>query len=226
MPYSYVLDQGRDLPVEVDNRKVAIAAALAAGKALMAKDYGGAFKSLMEAGKAYMAMQAQGQGGQGGGGGGGAAAAAPAEPTFQTPASSNTSSSYNSSYTPPADNTSSYNSNTSAPAASSSSSAKLGSVSTDQNVSAGYISVRTALADVIQFSGCRDEQTSADAFIGGEATGAMSYALIKAFEDFGVNQTYAELLRNIRTTLYGKYKQIPQMSTGHRMMDLDSKFGM
>jgi hypothetical protein len=39
--------------------------------------------------------------------------------------------------------------------------------------------VKTTVADVIQFSGCKDEQTSADAFINGEASGAMSYALIK-----------------------------------------------
>ena len=107
-----------------------------------------------------------------------------------------------------------------------------------------YINVRTTVADVIQFSGCRDEQTSADAFIGGEATGAMSYALIKvtaccgscsaltrrvlhqAIADFGPSQTYSELLRNIRTTLQGKYKQVPQMSTGHRMLDLDAPFQM
>ena len=93
-------------------------------------------------------------------------------------------------------------------------------------MSAGYINVRTTVADVIQFSGCKDEQTSADAFIGGEATGAMSFALITAFDKFGLNQTYSELLRNIRTTLLGKYKQIPQLSCGHRIVDLDAQFQM
>ena len=41
---------------------------------------------------------------------------------------------------------------------------------------------RTTEADVIQFSGCKDEQTSADAMIGGQATGAMSYALITCLQ--------------------------------------------
>ena len=42
------------------------------------------------------------------------------------------------------------------------------------------IKTRSTEADVIQFSGCRDSQTSADAQINGEATGAMSYALIES----------------------------------------------
>merc|ERR1712065_28375 len=96
----------------------------------------------------------------------------------------------------------------------------------NQNVHQDYISIKTALADVIQFSGCKDTQTSADAFIEGESCGAMSYSLIKAFEDHGVNQTYAELLRNVRTTLLGKYSQIPQMSVGHRMVNMDGTFKM
>ena len=37
---------------------------------------------------------------------------------------------------------------------------------------AAQIKIKTTLADVIQFSGCRDDQTSADANIGGQATGA------------------------------------------------------
>lgn len=38
----------------------------------------------------------------------------------------------------------------------------------------------TLVADVIMFSGCKDNQTSADAFINGQATGAMSHALVTA----------------------------------------------
>lgn len=54
----------------------------------------------------------------------------------------------------------------------------------------------------------------------------MSYAFVKAFNDNGLTQTYGELLRNIRTTLQGKYKQIPQMSVGHRMVDMNTPFNM
>lgn len=39
----------------------------------------------------------------------------------------------------------------------------------------------TSLADVIMFSGCKDDQTSADAQEAGKATGAMSHALICKF---------------------------------------------
>lgn len=80
------------------------------------------------------------------------------------------------------------------------------------------VTVNTTLGDVIQFSGCRDDQTSADACIGGEATGVMSWSFIKSFEVYGYNQTYVQLLNNTRTQLKkGNYSQVPQMSTGHRM---------
>ena len=39
----------------------------------------------------------------------------------------------------------------------------------------------TTLADVIMFSGCKDDQTSADAQEAGRATGAMSYALTSKY---------------------------------------------
>jgi metacaspase-1 len=89
----------------------------------------------------------------------------------------------------------------------------------------GGITVKNALADVIQFSGCRDDQTSADASIGGESTGAMSWALVTCFQKYGSNQTYVQLLQNMRKVLSGKYTQIPQMSTGHRM-NMNTTFKM
>jgi len=79
------------------------------------------------------------------------------------------------------------------------------------------IKIKKTLADVIQFSGCRDEQTSADAQIDGKATGACSYAFINAFKKHGKKQTYTELLGHVREILYGKYSQVPQMSTGCRV---------
>ena len=87
------------------------------------------------------------------------------------------------------------------------------------------VDVKNVLADIIQFRGCRDDQTSADATIGGEATGAMSWSFIEAFSQNGGNQTYVQLLGNIRKQLNGKYSQVPQMSTGHRM-DLNTSFKM
>jgi len=78
-------------------------------------------------------------------------------------------------------------------------------------------------ADVIQFSGCRDNQTSADASINNVATGAMSYALITVL---GQNQnlSYSQLLTQIRQIMKEKrFSQIPQLSSSHPM-NMNSQF--
>ncbi|KIW03013.1 uncharacterized protein PV09_05671 [Verruconis gallopava] len=73
---------------------------------------------------------------------------------------------------------------------------------------------------VIMFSGCRDEQTSADATIGGSHVGAMSWAFLESMRRFG-NQSYLQILQSTRQLLKAsRYSQIPQMSVG-QMMDLD-----
>jgi len=72
-------------------------------------------------------------------------------------------------------------------------------------------------ADVIQFSGCKDNQTSADAKINNEATGAMSYALITVLSQ-NQNISYSQLLTQIRQVMKQKnFSQIPQLSTSHPM---------
>jgi len=73
---------------------------------------------------------------------------------------------------------------------------------------------RTSPADVIQWSGSKDTQTSADTSEGGQATGAMSYAFISALKK-NPQQTYQQLLQNIRQELQGKYSQKPQLSCCH-----------
>ncbi|KAG1588264.1 hypothetical protein G6F48_005385 [Rhizopus delemar] len=72
----------------------------------------------------------------------------------------------------------------------------------------------TSLADVIMFSGCKDDQTSADAKEAGRATGAMSYALTTTLRE-DPNQSYYKLLNNIRRILRDKYSQRPQLSASH-----------
>lgn len=106
---------------------------------------------------------------------------------------------------------------TAAPAAPNAAPAAAAPAGATYSTHASAVKVRTSLADVIQFSGCRDEQTSADATLGGQACGAMSWALIQAFQQKGMEQTYVELLANVRTNLQGKFQQVPQMSAGHRM---------
>ncbi|KAF2008193.1 hypothetical protein P154DRAFT_453704 [Amniculicola lignicola CBS 123094] len=73
---------------------------------------------------------------------------------------------------------------------------------------------KTSPADVIMWSGSKDTQTSADASIGGEATGAMSYAFIASLKK-NPNQSYVQLLNSIRDELEGKYSQKPQLSSSH-----------
>ncbi|KAG0163629.1 Ca(2+)-dependent cysteine protease [Apophysomyces sp. BC1015] len=69
-------------------------------------------------------------------------------------------------------------------------------------------------ADVIMFSGCKDDQTSADANEAGRATGAMSHALIGILRQ-NPHPSYQVLLNNLREVLRDKYSQRPQMSSSH-----------
>ncbi|KAJ3288825.1 Ca(2+)-dependent cysteine protease [Borealophlyctis nickersoniae] len=72
-------------------------------------------------------------------------------------------------------------------------------------------------AFVVQFSGCRDDQTSADAHIENEATGAMSWALLQTLATNNNKMTYTDVLKQTRGLLQGKYKQVPQMSTAFQV---------
>ncbi|THH15699.1 hypothetical protein EW146_g4816 [Bondarzewia mesenterica] len=75
---------------------------------------------------------------------------------------------------------------------------------------------KTSAADVISWSGCKDSQTSADAYEAGSATGAMSYAFIAALSE-NPQQSYQQLLNSIRGILRAKYSQKPQLSSSHPM---------
>lgn len=86
------------------------------------------------------------------------------------------------------------------------------------------IDTRTSPADVILWSGSKDDQTSADATIASQATGAMSWAFITAMNQNG-QQTYVQLLNSIRDILQTKYTQKPQLSCSHPL-DTDLLFVM
>ena len=82
----------------------------------------------------------------------------------------------------------------------------------------------TTAADIIMFSGCKDDQTSADTKVDGEASGAMSYALIKTLTKHKKRKlTYTQLLREMREVLEGKYTQVPCLSAGRKLV-LDHPF--
>jgi hypothetical protein len=67
--------------------------------------------------------------------------------------------------------------------------------------------------DVWMFSGCRDDQTSADTSIANEPTGAMSWAFIQTMRD-SPGQSYVQVLQRTRGLLAQRYSQIPQLSVG------------
>ncbi|KAJ7676861.1 peptidase C14, caspase domain-containing protein [Mycena polygramma] len=69
-------------------------------------------------------------------------------------------------------------------------------------------------ADVISLAACKDGQTSADTFEGGEAVGAASHAFIKAIE-MHPTQSYREFLQNVRVILHPRYSQKPQLGSSH-----------
>lgn len=77
--------------------------------------------------------------------------------------------------------------------------------------------------DVRSFMGCRDDQTSADASFDGKASGAMSWAFLRALND-NPNQSYAQLLASTRGLLVNKYSQVPQLSVGFQF-DLNEPIG-
>ncbi|POS84539.1 hypothetical protein EPUL_003382 [Erysiphe pulchra] len=76
------------------------------------------------------------------------------------------------------------------------------------------LATKTSPADVVMLSGSKDDQTSADATIASQATGAMSWAFITAMKK-NPNQSYVQLLNSIREVLATKYSQKPQLSCSH-----------
>ncbi|KJX93388.1 metacaspase like protein [Zymoseptoria brevis] len=76
------------------------------------------------------------------------------------------------------------------------------------------LQTKTSPADVIMWSGSKDSQTSADANIANQATGAMSWAFITALKK-NPQQSYVQLLNSIRDELEAKYSQKPQLSCSH-----------
>ena len=71
------------------------------------------------------------------------------------------------------------------------------------------------LANVIMFSGCADNQTSADAYINKKFCGAMTYSLLNVLNG-NSKPTLLSLLQNMRTYLKkNRYSQVPQLSCGN-----------
>ena len=77
------------------------------------------------------------------------------------------------------------------------------------------------VGNVIMISGCKDEQTSADAIINSKFQGAMTWSLLNNIKP---NVTWRQLIVNMKNSLAtSHFTQIPKLSSG-RLIDLDSKF--
>ncbi|ATY64730.1 Peptidase C14, caspase catalytic [Cordyceps militaris CM01] len=76
------------------------------------------------------------------------------------------------------------------------------------------IATKTSPADVVMLSGSKDDQTSADASIGLQATGAMSWAFITSLKK-NPQMSYVQLLNSLRDELATRYTQKPQLSCSH-----------
>lgn len=75
----------------------------------------------------------------------------------------------------------------------------------------------------VLLTGCRDDQTSADAWIRGSYNGAMSYSLVRAIRAKRGKLTYRELHREMRKYLRKeRFSQVPQLEG--RNANLDRSF--
>lgn len=63
------------------------------------------------------------------------------------------------------------------------------------------------------FSGCQDNQTSADATLDGLRQGAFTWAFIKALVELGWKARYEDILQLVRKNLKDRFTQIPALST-------------
>ena len=78
------------------------------------------------------------------------------------------------------------------------------------------------IGNIIMISGCKDNQTSADAYINSKYQGAMTWAFLDTVNK-NPNLSWKDLITNMRTSLKtSKYEQIPQLSSGKKL-DLATK---
>jgi hypothetical protein len=80
--------------------------------------------------------------------------------------------------------------------------------------------------DVLLFSGCKDEQTSADATINSNPSGAMTFAFLSALRQ-NPKPSLADFIFSQRSFMKdNKYSQIPQLSMGRDLNPYTCNFGL
>jgi hypothetical protein len=78
------------------------------------------------------------------------------------------------------------------------------------------------IGNIIMISGCRDNQTSADAYINSKYQGAMTWAFLDTVNK-NPNLSWKDLITTMRSSLKtSKYEQTPQLSSGKKL-DLATK---
>ena len=75
---------------------------------------------------------------------------------------------------------------------------------------------------VVMISGCLDDQTSADAYIGGKYQGALTESFIAAIDGKTGRKTYnrlswEQLIQKVKKRLQGKYTQKPNLASGKQL---------
>jgi len=78
-------------------------------------------------------------------------------------------------------------------------------------------------ATVISISGCKDDQTSADAFIDRKSQGAMTWSLLTALQNSNYSIKIEDLIKQMRTLLAKEYTQYPLLGMSSTSL-LDSWF--
>ena len=78
---------------------------------------------------------------------------------------------------------------------------------------------------VIMISGCRDNQTSSEAYTDNKIEGAMSWTIKNVLETKGVKISWKTLIDSMRTILLnGGFDQVPQLSSGKSININDTMF--
>lgn len=83
-----------------------------------------------------------------------------------------------------------------------------------------------SLGDIYMISGSRDEQTSSDAYINNQFSGALTYALMSTLRTNDIRSySWSSLLRDLRYFMrVNKYSQIPQIMTGKLISPMSPVF--
>lgn len=71
---------------------------------------------------------------------------------------------------------------------------------------------KSHVATVVSISGCRDDQTSADAYINSNYEGAMTWSFLNALANAKYNIKMTDLVNNMRILLKSDYTQVPLLA--------------